>query len=191
MSALAPASTTAAPVHHGETVGEVAGELEILFDEHDRHVAAAAQVVDGAADVLDDGGLDALRRFVEDQQLRPGHQGAADGELLLLPARQVAAAPVHHALQHGEELEHLLGHVAQRTAHRREAGVEVLLDGEQREDLASLRHVADAAPGAGVGRQAGHVLAREGDAAAADRLLAHDGAEQGGFPDAVAARARR
>ena len=37
---------------------------------------------------------------------------------------------------------------------RREAGLEVLLDRQQREDLAALRHVGDAAPGALVRRAA-------------------------------------
>lgn len=47
----------------------------------------------GAADVLDDGGLDALGRLVEHERLRPRHQRATDGELLLLATGEIAAAP--------------------------------------------------------------------------------------------------
>src|SRR6188768_3275279 len=81
-----------APVHDSEIVAELAGKVEILFDQHDRHGAEAAQIGDGAADVLDDRGLDTLGRLVEQQQLWPHHQRAADRQLLLLAAGQVAAA---------------------------------------------------------------------------------------------------
>ena len=58
-----------AALHHGVGVGQLAGEIEILLDQQDRHLALLAQVGDGAADVLDDGGLDALGRLVEHEQL--------------------------------------------------------------------------------------------------------------------------
>jgi hypothetical protein len=51
---------------------------------------------DHALDVLDDRRLDALGRLVEDQQARTACQRAADGELLLLAAGEVAAAPAQH-----------------------------------------------------------------------------------------------
>ena len=43
-----------APVHDREIVAELAGKVEILFDQHDGDVAQAAQIGDGARDVLDD-----------------------------------------------------------------------------------------------------------------------------------------
>src|SRR5262245_45052597 len=58
-----------AAVHHCEIVAELTGKVEILFDQHDRDVAEIAQVGDGAADVLDDRGLDAFGRLVEQQEL--------------------------------------------------------------------------------------------------------------------------
>ena len=144
-----------AAVHHGEVVGQLVGEVEILLDQQDRHVAALAQEDDGAADVLDDRGLDAFGRLVEHQELGPHGERAADRELLLLAARQVAAAPAQHRLQHREELEHLVRDLlAGRGWQRREAGLEVLLHRQQREDLAALRHQRHAAPRALVGRQA-------------------------------------
>src|SRR4030081_3203171 len=48
-----------AAVHDREIVAELAGKVEILFDQHDRHIAEAAQIGNRAADVLDDRGLDA------------------------------------------------------------------------------------------------------------------------------------
>ena len=41
---------------------------------------------------------------------------------------------------------------------RREAGLEIFLDRQQRKDLAALRHLGDAAPGALVRPQRGDVV---------------------------------
>src|SRR3712207_360320 len=49
-----------AALHHDETVGQLARKVEILLDQQDGHVALGSQIGDGAADILDDGGLDAL-----------------------------------------------------------------------------------------------------------------------------------
>src|SRR5882762_2695035 len=92
-----------APVHDRKIVAELAGKVEILFDQHDCDVAEVAQVGDRAADVLDDRGLNALGRLVQQQQLRPHHQRAPDRELLLLAAREVAAAAAEHRLQHRKQ----------------------------------------------------------------------------------------
>ena len=89
-------------------VGEIAGELEILLDQQDGHVALLAKIVDGAADVLDDRGLDAFGRLVENQQARAHDQRAADRELLLLAAGEIAAAPPQHRFQHREQREDLV-----------------------------------------------------------------------------------
>ena len=100
----------AAAVHHGDVVGQLAGQLVVLLDQQDGEVAARRQRADRRLDVLDDGRLDALGGLVEQQQLRPGDQGAADGQLLLLAAGQVAAAPRQHVRQRREQLEHLVRH---------------------------------------------------------------------------------
>src|SRR4051812_4632567 len=49
-----------AAVHHGEVVAELEREVEILLDQHGCDLAEIAQIRNGAADVLDDRGLDAL-----------------------------------------------------------------------------------------------------------------------------------
>src|SRR3954466_14076422 len=80
------------PVHDREIVAELAGKVEILFDQDDGDVAEAAEIGDGTADVLDDRRLNAFGRLVEQQQPWPHHQRPADRKLLLLAAGQVAAA---------------------------------------------------------------------------------------------------
>src|SRR5262249_55241941 len=106
---------------------------------------------------------------------------------LLLAAGEVAATPPEHAVEHREERKHVVRDAAVVALERREAGLEIFLDREQRKDLATLRHIGDAATRA-VGRlERGDVLAVEADAPAADRLLAGECIEQAGLADAVTA----
>ena len=182
-----PASTTSPRSITAIFVGERAGEVEILLDQQDRHPPLPAQVGDGAADILDDGRLDAFGRLVEHEELRLHDEGAGDGELLLLAAGEIAAAPRQHGLEHREKLEQLLRDLALVGRQTGVAGLEVLAHRQQREDLAPLRHVGDAAPRPLVGAHAGDVLALEEDAPAAHRLVADDGAQQRALAHAVAA----
>src|SRR5437588_6365462 len=140
-----------APVHDREIVAELAGKVEILFDQHDRQIAEAAQIGNRAADILDDRGLDAFGRLVEQQQFRPHHQRAADRQLLLLAAGEIAAAPAQHRIQHRKQREYVVGNVAVLALERAEAGLEIFLHRQQRKDLAALRHEDDAGPRAAVG----------------------------------------
>ena len=104
MSAAGPASTTSPRSITDEIVGQIAGEFEILLDQQDRPCAPrCASVRMTRLDILDDRGLDALGRLVEDEQARLRDQRAGDGELLLLAAGEIAAAPPQHALQHRKE----------------------------------------------------------------------------------------
>src|SRR5712672_3185063 len=176
-----------AAVHDGEVVAKLERKVEILLDQHGCNLAEVAQIRDGAADVLDDRGLDALGWLVEQQRARPHHQRAADRELLLLAAGEVAAAPAEHAVEHRKEREHIVRDAAVLALERREAGLEIFLDREQRKNLAALRHIGDAAARAVGGLERGDILAVEADAATADRLLAGQCIEQAGLADAVAA----
>ena len=106
---------------------------------------------------------------------------AADGELLLLAAGKIAAAPPEHVLQDRKEIENLVGDEALGALHRRIARLQIFADAEQRKNFASLRHIADAAPGAGMRRQFRNILALPHDPAAGDRLLADDRAQQRGL----------
>ena len=67
------------------------------------------------------------------------------------------------------------------------AGLEVFLDRQQREDLAALRHVADAEAGALVGRRLLQHVVVEDDLARGDVVDAGDGAQRRALADAVAA----
>src|SRR6202140_1794221 len=87
-----------AAIHHREGFGEFVDEVEILLDQEDGDVALVAEPCDGTADILDDRRLDTLGRLVEDEEARPGDEGAGDGELLLLAAGEIAAATPEHAL---------------------------------------------------------------------------------------------
>src|ERR1700744_1282919 len=55
--------------------------------------------------------------------------------------RPPGRAPAQHGLRHREDRERVVRDRALVAAQRRVAGLEVLLDGEQREDVASLRHI--------------------------------------------------
>jgi hypothetical protein len=67
---------------------------------------------------------------------------AADGELLLLAAREVAALAMAHLEEHREHRVDVLGnHLVLRVL---QAGPDVLLHRQRREDHPALRHVAHA-----------------------------------------------
>jgi hypothetical protein len=68
----------------------------------------------------------------------------------------------------------------------REAHAQVLLDGEPAEDLAALRHVADAAAHALVRRVVRDVAALQADRSRLHRHDAHQGLQQRRLADAVA-----
>src|SRR4029077_4996110 len=88
--------------------------------------------------------------------------------------------------QVGEELEHIVERPAAEAPGLLEAQLEVLADGEGGEDLAVLRHVADAGAGDEVAAAPRDVLALPHHLA--HRLHeAHDGLAGGGAADPVAA----
>jgi hypothetical protein len=63
-SAGAPEKTIAT-IHDRHLVRKLAGEIEILLDEHDRQACPFLQKDDRPADILDDRRLDALDQFIE------------------------------------------------------------------------------------------------------------------------------
>src|SRR6185503_21304183 len=63
---------------------------------------------------------------------------------------------------------------------------QILVDRERGENLALLRHIADAGARTAMRREAGDLLAGELDAAAAQRCQAHDRHQQGRLANAVA-----
>ena len=65
-------------------------------------------LLDDREDLLDEDGREAQRRLVEEQEARAGHQRPADGQHLLLAARQRAALLRHRSLSRGNSVEHPL-----------------------------------------------------------------------------------
>lgn len=62
-------------------LGRSHGEADVLFDEEHGEAAAAGQGEDRLLDLGHLGGLDALGRFVEEEEFRAGDQDAGQGEL--------------------------------------------------------------------------------------------------------------
>src|SRR5690606_30740431 len=123
-----------------------------------------AQHLDGLADLVDDVRLDALGRLVEDEQFRPGEQGAADRQLLLLPPGKHAALARQELLDDGEERVNAVELLLLRLPAAGDGADEkVLLHGELREDLAALRDEAEALERALLRVEAGDGFAFERD----------------------------
>ena len=177
-----------AAVHDRVVVGDVARPFEILLHHQDRHLALAPEMHERAADILDDRGLDAFRRLIQNEQLRARHQRAPDRELLLLAARKVAAAPPQHVVENREQAEDLVVDGALGARQGRKAGLQVLLDRKKRENLAPLRNIAETGARPLMGRERAHLLAVPLDRARGDAVLADDGAQQRRLADAVAAK---
>ena len=96
------------------------------------------------------------------------HQRAGDGELLLLPAGEDAAARGPACcLQHREAVEDVLGTRCGRAGlAERSRSANSPRTVSMRKDVAALRHVADAAPRAAPAAAVGQVAAVEDDRAA-------------------------
>ncbi len=168
-----------------QPVGHIHGEGKHLLADHDGDAAQLADLVERLGDVLDDGRLYALGGLVQQQHLGVGDQRARNGQLLLLPAREVAALAPAHVPEHGEQGVDVVGHLARLRV--LQARLYVLFHGQRGEDHAALGHVGNAlghAPEALVLRD---VLAGHGDLAALGGHDAHQAFEQRGLAHAVAA----
>ncbi len=161
-----------------EHVGAARGgerDAGVLLDDEDGEALGGVQAAEDGEDLADDERRQAERGLVEQQQPRPGEQGAAEREQLLLAAGEGArllVAPV------GELREELVdaGEVAgERVPARVAAEPQVLLDGQLDEGSAALGDVRDPEPRDRVGAGA----SAERTAAEDDRPLAADGAGDG------------
>jgi hypothetical protein len=73
-------------LHEVESIGDLAGEAEVLLDEQNGH-PALLKGDENIPDALHDHGRKALRRLVEEEDFRAGAQHARNGEHLLLATR--------------------------------------------------------------------------------------------------------
>ena len=89
-----------------KTVGYLAGETKVLFDEENGHSPLLERHQD-LADALDDYGCETLRRLIEKQEFDSCAQDAGNGQHLLLTAGQFGAGTVSPLFQIGEEIVNL------------------------------------------------------------------------------------
>ena len=164
------------------------GEVGVLLDDEDRGSAALERGED-----LEDHRHDLRRkpgaRFVEHQQLRFGHQRAADREHLLFAARERECG-LRFAFGQDRELRVHRGDVGLDglavDAERAEA--DVVVDGEFGEELPSFGYVEAAEADALHGRGAQQIVTVERNRARAHAGVdARYGAQQRRFPGAVGA----
>ena len=181
---LAVAIEDHAPLDEDDVaVGDARHGGVVLVDDH-RRDAVAANLADDAPDLLGDLRREALGRLVEDEEIGVGHQRAADGEHLLLAARELKAAVAEPLREARKRRQHaLLRPVAPSVRSGARGHDQVFVHGEVREDAATLGHVGDAVACDEIGLGAGHrraahpyfAVARldEAQHAAEQRALAH------------------
>src|SRR5438477_7601939 len=172
-------------------VGDRDEALHVLVDHQDR-LAGRLQRCEAFPDLLAHQRREPLGRFVEDEEMRIGHERPADGEHLLLAAREPAAEVVHAPRERGEEFQHLgeRPRVARRAAVFGERD-QILPHAQVGEDLASFRDERDTAARDAVGTLPFDALATETDDSASRRSEAHDRAHRRRFSHAVAPEQRR
>ena len=167
-----------APVLHDVAVaGDLEGHHGVLLHQEDGHPLLAVQAHHDVEDLghqlrgQPQGGL------VQQHQLGPAHEGAADGQHLLLAAGEVARLDVAAGLQLGEVVvDHLQVAADLAVATDVGTGNQVLLGGQVLEDAPPLHHLHDA-QAHDLGRVAVlYALALELDAALGD--LAPLGAQE-------------
>src|SRR5215510_10150888 len=117
--------------------------LEVLIHQQDR-LAAALELAQHLPDLAADDRGEPFGCFVEDQQLRVGHERARDRQHLLLAARELASHLLAALADPGKQLEHGVGGPAWASAWSTAGGGgEVLPHGEARKDAAPFRHQAE------------------------------------------------
>ena len=99
---IGAAGHAAAFFENAELAGDPPRERQLLLDQQHRDARVPIEPQDDVADLVHDVRLNAFGRLVQDQQLRLEHERAADRELLLLSAGEIAAAPAEHLLQDRE-----------------------------------------------------------------------------------------
>ena len=90
----------AARLHNEAAVRDGEREVQELLDEE--YGEPAFEGRDDALDLVDDRGLDAFGRLVEEEQLRAADEGTGDSELLLLTAGEETGLAPRHLLEHRE-----------------------------------------------------------------------------------------
>jgi hypothetical protein len=171
----------AAVDHHADAVGHLQCDAQVLFDQQHRDLALGRQVAQRLGHLLDDHRRQALGGLIHDQQLGLQQQRPADGQHLLLAARQLRTAV---PLAFGQAREHGVHALDLALVRRHQA--QGFVDAQRRPDAPALRHIGDAVSGDVVRRAAQQFLAMQLDTAGG-RHQPGDGIAQRGLAHAVAA----
>ena len=134
--------------------------IEMLVDQQDR-LTFALEPREAGPDLGADQRRQAFGRLIENEQLRIGHQRAADREHLLLAAGELVAhvgAPLGKARE--EFVDARQGPLGCAAARRRRRD-QILLDDQRRKHLPALRHQPESALRDAIGRAAEQRLAVE------------------------------
>src|SRR5467141_1318477 len=134
-----------AGLHHIPAIGKLQREVRILLDQQHRD-PGVAEHLHRAHHLRYQQRREPQRRLIQQQELRPGHHGAAEGEHLLLAAGQRARRLLAALAQERKAL-HGLGKAPLHflaVPQQISRGEQVLLDRELREDAPALRDVHQA-----------------------------------------------
>src|SRR4051794_9192549 len=161
-----------------------------MLDEDDRDAVLLVQAHNHVLDLLHDVRLNSLRRFIEQNNLWVRQHRTGKGELLLLAAGQIAAAPIEEFLQDRKQLEYLVLEHAYLCpiAAGEHAKFQILAHRELRQDASALRHIADAVPDPIMGRGLGNFLAVDPNAAFGLVHQPDNAAQQRCLDDAIASQ---
>src|SRR6476646_8685286 len=96
----------ASVLHHISVVGDLQRRGGALFDQQDADAEFVADGPETTGEILDNDRCQAERQLVDQQKLRPTHQGRADRQHLSLAAGQKAGSP---ASQFGKERKEMIG----------------------------------------------------------------------------------
>src|SRR6266571_5018193 len=180
-----------AGLQHVPPAGDVEGHHRVLLHEQNRR-PLCVDLLQGLEYTFHEDRCKPHGRFVEQQQLRPGHQRPPDRAHLLLAARQrprLLALPFREPREEREDTVQVLSDLRPIRA-LKGAHLEVLDHRHAREELAALGRLRDPAPHDLVRRRPRDVLVFEEDRASARTVETVDRAERRGLARAVRADQR-
>src|ERR1700738_3880222 len=160
-------------------------EVEVLLDQDHGEAAVVAEPLQDLDNLLDDRGLDALSRLVEEEQARFTAKAARDRQQLLLAAGERAAGAVEQRLEAWKFFQHLRDGVLLAPCLLAATHAQIVVDRETGENLASLRHITEPQPRAAIGLGPRHVVAMQAYQPARRRQESHQRLEQRGLAHAV------
>ena len=96
-----------APVHHRDTVTEVADDVQVMGDEQVAQPQLVLQILQEIDDLGLDGDVQGRDRLVADDERRIDTQGPGDPDALALAAAELVGVPVDGAGRHADTGEQL------------------------------------------------------------------------------------